>query len=234
MRDVVVMAAGEGIRLRPFTERWPKPVLPIDGKPVLATLLRELSAAGCKRAFVVTGHLAEQVETLVGDGRAFGLDVRFVRQPSVLGSADTVLRSLAAGAAPPFLVTAADTVYTAGDVARFAAAFAASAAAGAIAVRRDPVPDRSQRQPVRVVEGRVVKLIDDDQSNPLSAAPLWAFREPLVPLLADLPGPPYELADVFARAIADGLVIAAPEIGRTRDLTHPVDLVAENFPYLGR
>ena len=39
------MAAGEGTRLRPLTERWPKPVLPIDGRPVLATLLRELAAA---------------------------------------------------------------------------------------------------------------------------------------------------------------------------------------------
>ena len=40
------MAAGEGRRLRPLTERWPKPVLPIDGRPVIGTLLRELAAAG--------------------------------------------------------------------------------------------------------------------------------------------------------------------------------------------
>ena len=37
------MAAGHGTRLRPLTERWPKPVLPIDGRPVLASLLRELA-----------------------------------------------------------------------------------------------------------------------------------------------------------------------------------------------
>jgi glucose-1-phosphate thymidylyltransferase len=46
MRRAVVMAAGEGKRLRPLTERWPKPVLPIDGRPVIGTLLRELVAAG--------------------------------------------------------------------------------------------------------------------------------------------------------------------------------------------
>src|SRR5213076_2717924 len=83
----VVMAAGQGIRLRPLTERWAKPVLPIDGRPVIARLLRDLAGAGCERAWVVTGHLAEQVEALVGDGRPFGLAVRFVRQPGVLGSA---------------------------------------------------------------------------------------------------------------------------------------------------
>jgi dTDP-glucose pyrophosphorylase len=83
----VVMAAGEGSRLRPLTERWPKSVLPIDGRPVLATLLRELAAAGCAHATVVTGHLAEQVEELVGDGSAFGLEIVFVRQPRAGGPA---------------------------------------------------------------------------------------------------------------------------------------------------
>src|SRR5439155_1564581 len=60
--EAIVMAAGEGRRLRPVTERWPKPTLPIDGHPVIATLLRELRSAGCERVTVVTGHLAEQVE----------------------------------------------------------------------------------------------------------------------------------------------------------------------------
>ncbi|HEX6699925.1 MAG TPA: sugar phosphate nucleotidyltransferase, partial [Gaiellaceae bacterium] len=60
----IVMAAGEGTRLRPLTERWAKPVLPIDGRPVIAMLLRELARAGLERATVVTGHLAEQVEAL--------------------------------------------------------------------------------------------------------------------------------------------------------------------------
>jgi NDP-sugar pyrophosphorylase family protein len=227
------MAAGEGTRLRPLTERWPKPVLPVDGRPVIATLLRELAAAGCASAVVVTGHLAEQVEELLGDGTAYGIAVRYVRQPGVLGSADAVRRGLEAGAAAPFLVTAADTVYVPGDVGRFVAAFAASGADGAIAVRRQPGPD-AQRQPVRVVAGRVVQLIDDDASNPLSAAPLWAFGPALVPFLAGLSGPPFEIADAFGRAIDAGLDVGAVEIGPTRDLTHPIDLVGENFPYLER
>jgi len=223
------MAAGEGRRLLPLSERWPKPILPIDGRPVIATLLRELAGAGCELAVVVTGHLAEQVEELVGDGTAFGLEVRYTRQPGVLGSADTVQRALVAGVEPPFLVTAADTVYGPGDVGRFAGAFAASGAAAAIAVRREP----GGRQPVRIVDGLVEKLIDDDASNPLSAAPLWAFGPRLVPLLEGLPGPPYELAGTVERGIAAGLPIAGIEIGKTRDLTDPVDLILENFPYLG-
>src|SRR3712207_7142957 len=58
----IVMAAGEGRRLRPVTERWAKPVLPIDGRPVLAALLRELRAAGVEDVWLVSGHLARSEE----------------------------------------------------------------------------------------------------------------------------------------------------------------------------
>ena len=92
------MAAGEGRRLRPLTETWPKPLLPIDGRPVIATLLRHLAVASVERVFVVTGHLADTLERFLGDGRAFGVAIEFVRQPGVLGSADAVRRALDSGA----------------------------------------------------------------------------------------------------------------------------------------
>jgi NDP-sugar pyrophosphorylase family protein len=226
------MAAGEGTRLRPLTERWPKPVLPIDGRPVIATLLRELGAAGCTFAVVVTGYLAEQVEELVGDGAGFGMEIRYARQPGVLGSADTVERALAAGAEPPLLVTAADTVYTPGDLGRFARGFESSGAAGGMAVRRDPPPAPRHRPGVKVADGLVVDPVSREGDTPFSSAPLWAVGPDLVPLFEGLSGPPYELADVVRRGLAAGLPIAAVEIGKTRDLTYPHDLIAENFLYL--
>ena len=221
------MAAGEGTRLRPLSERWPKPVLPIDGRPVLATLLRELNF--CDRVVVVTGHLAEQVEELVGDGSGFGLEVRTTRQPGVLGSADAVRRGLAAGAEPPCLVVAADTVFTPGDVRRFAEAFTG---AGAMSGRRDPPADPAHRAALKIVDGLVVEPVDRDPANKLGSAPLWALGPELVGYLDGLSGPPYELADAFKHAIADGLAIAGIEIGKTRDLTYPEDLIRENVPYL--
>jgi NDP-sugar pyrophosphorylase family protein len=205
--EFVVMAAGEGRRLRPLTERWPKPVLPIDGRPVIASLLHELTAAGARRVFVVTGHLAEQIEGLLGDGAAFGLEVRYVPQPRPEGSADAVRRAVAAGAQPPLVVSAADTLFSAGDVGRFADQFKDSGAAGAIAVRR-----KGARR----------------------AAPLWGVGAALEPLLGELPGPPFELLELLRRALAPGTEVVAIEIGPTRDLTYPLDLVRQNFPYLNR
>jgi bifunctional UDP-N-acetylglucosamine pyrophosphorylase/glucosamine-1-phosphate N-acetyltransferase len=225
------MAAGEGRRLRPLTARWPKPVLPIDGRPVVATVLRDLAGAGCTPVTVVTGHLGEQVEELLADGR-FGAEVRFVRQPRPDGSADAVSRALAAGATPPLVVATADTIFGRGDVTAFVHSFARGAAAGAVAVRRVPPPGGT-RAGVEVAEGSA-RRIGAASETPFAHASLWAMAGELVPYLDDLAGPPYELAEAYQRAIDDGREVTAFEVGRTRDLTDPLDLVKENFPYLNR
>jgi UDP-N-acetylglucosamine diphosphorylase / glucose-1-phosphate thymidylyltransferase / UDP-N-acetylgalactosamine diphosphorylase / glucosamine-1-phosphate N-acetyltransferase / galactosamine-1-phosphate N-acetyltransferase len=228
--DTVVIAAGKGTRLRPLTEFWPKPVLPIDGRPVIATLLRELAAAELRRVWLVTGHLAEQVEQLVGDGSAFGLEVRSVRQPGVLGSADAVQRAMSAGATLPVLVSAADTVYSRGDVGRFAERYLESGASGAVAVRLDPPPGPGKQAIARSGD-RVVNMRDDDGDNPWSGAPLWALGPAVAERLCG-DRPPHELENACQAAVDAGEAVMAFEIGKTRDLTYPLDLVEENFSYL--
>ena len=188
----VVIAAGEGRRLRPLTERWPKPALPIDGKPVIVTLLRELESAGVETVTVVVGHFSDQIRRLLA-----GLDVRFAEQQEPLGSADAVRRAVEAGATPPLVVTAADTVYADGDLGRFIASWTASGAAGAL------------------------------------APPLWGLGPELVRYLDGLPGPPYQLQDVFQRAADDGHELTRVELRPGRQLTEPADLVRHNFVYLG-
>src|SRR6188472_2589755 len=109
------MAAGLGTRLRPITDRWPKPILPVDGRPVVVTLLHGLADAGVARFVVVTGHLAEQVEELV---EPLPYAIRFARQPEPLGSAHAVA---VAEPTPPYLVVAADTVFRPADLRHFVA-----------------------------------------------------------------------------------------------------------------
>ena len=217
------MAAGLGKRLAPLTDRWPKPVLPIDGRPVVVTLVHELAAAGIERLVVVTGHLAEQVEALL---EPLPYQVRFVRQPKALGSADAVAR---AEATPPFLVAGADTRFADRDVGRFVEA--ARGSEGAVAVRLQPGrPDYTRTQ---VEDGRIVRVIARGAPGGWSGAPLWWLGPTVASFLEPLPGsPPHELAEVLQRAIDAGAVVSAIQVGRTRDLTSPADLVRENFPYL--
>jgi dTDP-glucose pyrophosphorylase len=233
----VVLAAGEGRRLRPLTEHWPKPILPIDGRAVIATLLLELRVAGLSEVTVVVGHLAEQVESLLGDGSGFDLSIRFARQPTPDGSADAVRWALDAGAEPPLLVAGADTVFSRGDIRAAAAVWAASGAAGGLGVRPVPPGELGRRAPVRVSEGRVTALGGgaDDRAGErkLAAAPLWFLDGRFAGGLEGLPGPPYELAEAGRRLLEAGETILALELGPTRDVTHPEDVVRHNFPYLG-
>jgi len=154
--EAVVIAAGEGRRLRPLTDQWPKPILPIDGKPVIATLLRELDASGVSPVTVVVGHLGEQIRRLLQ-----GLDVRFADQPEPIGSADAVRRALAAGAQAPFVVTVADTVFTPGEIGRFVAGWEASGADAALA------------PPLWGVGSELVPLFDDLPGPPFELRVLF-------------------------------------------------------------
>jgi NDP-sugar pyrophosphorylase family protein len=235
--EAVVLAAGEGRRMRPLTDRWPKALLPIDGRPVLATLLRELSAAGLSRATVVVGHLGEQVDRFLAAGCGFGLEVELARQLRPFGSADALEAALRSGARAPLLVTAADTVFRQGDLAAVAARFAASGAAGALGVRAVPSEVAGERASVRIESGRVVRVLERPapgavEGSVATGAPLWLLREPMLVHMEALPGPPFQLADVFQRAIDAGEEVAALELGPTRDLTRPADVVLHNFPYL--
>jgi len=229
VRTAVVMAAGLGTRLRPLTEHWAKPVLPIDGTPVVELVLRELAAAGCVEVTVVVGHLEEQVRRLCGDGSRLGLAIAYAVQADAHGSAHAVA---VAAAEPPFLVLGADTAFAAGDVGVFARAFEASGAAGAVAVtpRR---PGEPARNGVLVRDGLVESFLAPGGSH--TGAPLWAVGSAVAERIAGLPGvPPHELAVAFGGAIDAGERIVGIEIGPTRDLTTPDDLLLENFPYLSQ
>jgi glucose-1-phosphate thymidylyltransferase len=196
---------------------------------VLATLLRELAAVRVGPVTIVVGHLGEHVEALAGDGSAFGVEVRYVRQPEPVGSADAVRRALAAGARPPLLVSAADTVFRSGALRSAAERWLSSGAEGGLGVRRSADPDKTA---VEVADGRVVRL--GEGSDDLAAAPLWFLGEGLADSLQALPGPPFELSLAFQRAIDAGREILALELGPTRDLTRPEDVLLANFPYLWR
>ena len=229
------MAAGEGRRLRPLTERWAKPVLPIDGRPVVATLLHELRRAGLQTVWVVVGHLAEQVERLLERGAAFGVDVRYARQPEALGSADAISRALAAGAEPPLVVTAADTVFAPGDIGSARARWVASGMPGGLGVRWLSPPDLGEQTRVRVEGRRIAAIGGPPQTRgdaTLTAAPLWFLDAALAEAVTRTSGPPFEAAAAFGEAIAAGTEILALDLGPMRDLTRPEDVIARNFPYL--
>lgn len=74
---VAILAGGLATRLRPITEKIPKALVDVAGKPFVARQLEYLKQQGIIRVVLCVGHLGEQLEAVVGDGSAFGLDVRY-------------------------------------------------------------------------------------------------------------------------------------------------------------
>lgn len=87
----VILAAGEGQRLRPLTYTRPKPMLPVGGKPILEHLIEALKASGIEEVIVVVNYREEVIRKYFGDGSRHEVKIRYVRQERVSGTASAVL-----------------------------------------------------------------------------------------------------------------------------------------------
>lgn len=87
---VVVMAGGQGTRLRPHTETCPKPLLPIGGKPMLEHIIARASAEGFERFVLTIHYLGQMIEDYFGDGSRWQVRIDYVREESPLGTAGAI------------------------------------------------------------------------------------------------------------------------------------------------
>jgi NDP-mannose synthase len=91
----VIMAGGKGIRLRPYTTRLPKPLVPIgDEHSILDIVLNQLVHNGFDRVTLAIGHLGELIRSYAGDGSRWGLAIDYHEQESALGTMGPVLELL--------------------------------------------------------------------------------------------------------------------------------------------
>jgi len=86
MKQAVILAAGEGLRLRPFTVNKPKAMISIAGKPVIQYVLEALAANGIRDIILVVGYQKEQIFDYVSDGKQFGVEVKYIHQEHLLGT----------------------------------------------------------------------------------------------------------------------------------------------------
>jgi MurNAc alpha-1-phosphate uridylyltransferase len=113
----MILAAGEGRRMRPLTDHTPKPLLQAGGKPLIQWQIERLKRAGFARLVINHAHLGEKLETALGDGAALGVDIAWSREPEPLESAGGIATAMPLLGDAPFLVTNGD-VYAAFDYAR--------------------------------------------------------------------------------------------------------------------
>jgi NDP-sugar pyrophosphorylase family protein len=83
----VILAGGRGTRLRPYTDRLPKALLPLDGTPILEVLIRQLVAAGCPRISLALSWMAAEIQAHLGDGSRLDAEISYSVSEQLLGTA---------------------------------------------------------------------------------------------------------------------------------------------------
>ena len=83
----VILAGGKGTRLKPYTNVFPKPLMPIGDHPILEILIRQLESYGFNEIIMATGHLAELIKLFFGDGDKYNFKINYKREDEPLGTA---------------------------------------------------------------------------------------------------------------------------------------------------
>jgi len=84
---VVIMAGGEGRRLRPMTDGCPKPMLFVGNRPLLETILLSFIEFGFHRFYLAVNHKADAIESYFDDGSRWGVDIQYIRETKKMGTA---------------------------------------------------------------------------------------------------------------------------------------------------
>lgn len=219
----MILAAGRGERMRPLTDRLPKPLLSVGGKPLIVWHLERLAAAGIHDIVINHAWLGHEIERALGDGSAFGVQIRYSRESTALETAGGIAKALPLLGNAPFLVMNGDVWCDWNP-----------AAAPALA---DSLPDG----------GAWMLMVDNPVQHPngdfhlASDGRLLAQGEPRLTysgiavyhpsLFATVPqGAAMPMLPLFRQAMADGLARGARHTGRWTDVGTPqrlADLDAE-------
>src|SRR6185436_7572740 len=132
----VILAAGKGTRMKELTQELPKPMLEVQGKPILARILEGILAAGVRDVFIVTGFRAEVVESYFGDGSKWQARLAFGRQlvQDGTGKAPEVARDFIGDS--PFILTYGDILVPPETYQRMVHRFQAGPFSGVVTVTR--------------------------------------------------------------------------------------------------
>ncbi len=107
----VVLAGGQGSRLRPYTFTVPKPLLPLADRPLLDYIIARLVRCGATEIILALGYHAELIRAYCGDGSRFGVPIRYVQETRPLGTAGPIaLCRPYLDPVEPFVVTNGDVV----------------------------------------------------------------------------------------------------------------------------
>ena len=212
----MLLAAGRGERMRPLSDRVPKPLLFVGGRPLIAHLIGRLAGAGFTELVVNVSHLAEPIERELGDGANLGVRIVYSREEQALETGGGIANALPLLGASPFVVVNSD-IYCDFDFTRLARV--ETALASGILAAHLVLVDNPPHHPAgdfRVREGRVA--VDGDGPR-LTFSGIGAYAPSLFASVAR--GAKCQLATLLAPAMGQGRVTGEHHPGLWTDVGTP-------------
>ncbi len=234
LRKAVILAAGRGTRMGEITRELPKPMLPVQGRPLLEHICNRLAAAGVDRLLIVVGYRHDLIEKHFRNWQP-ALEFRLQQPVNGTGSAAQLAREFAAE--DPFLLTYGDILCEPAEYARCGSILLQHHAAAAVAVKA--VDDPWQGAAVYEDQGRILEIIEKPpkgtSSTHWNSAGFYAFQPVLFDYLDRLQPSArneYELTSALHDMLTTGLDLRiSPIEGAWRDVGRPEDLEAVNNPH---
>lgn len=225
INKAVVLAAGRGTRMKGLTEDLPKPMIEVQGRPILETIVRGLVENGVREVLIVVGYRPEVIQDYFGDGGAFGCAISYVTQEVQDGTGRVVDLAVGFADGDPFILSYGDILVPASSYAKLVE-FAGVDAKISVKMNEDV----SKGGAVFIDEdGWLTDLIEKpgpgQPTSPFYNAGIYSFSARIFEYTARLEKSPrgeYELTDAIASMVRDGLKVKAVELsGDWADVRDP-------------
>jgi len=229
----VILAAGKGTRMAPFSQRFPKPLLPICNRPILQYQIEYMKQAGITDIILVIGHLGYAIARHFGDGEALGVNIRYVEQEETLGIAHAVGR-LEPYISSPFLLFLGDIFFITEELSVMIDLFAAKKASAVLAVKREEDPEAIKRNFAVSLddEGFVTRVIEKPRyvTNRIKGCGLYLFDLHIFDAIRRTPRTAmrdeYEITDAIQILVDDGFpVVVSHVVRKDMNVSFPHDLL---------
>jgi UDP-N-acetylglucosamine diphosphorylase/glucosamine-1-phosphate N-acetyltransferase len=219
MKQAVILAAGEGQRLRPFTVNRPKAMLSIADKPILQYIIEALARNGIRNIVLVVGYRREQVYDYLGSGEKLGVNITYINQLSQLGTAHALLQAREV-VDNEFLVLPGDNLIETTTIADF------------VQVKPEALLVKRVNNPVRygvvnIEEGEVQNIIEKpkEATSNLVNTGIYVFTKNVFKFMEGV----LDIPDVLNSMLTEGYTINALETeGTWLDVVYPWDIISLN------
>jgi MurNAc alpha-1-phosphate uridylyltransferase len=215
----MLLAAGRGERMRPLSDARPKCLLEVHGKPLISWLIEALARAGVREIVINHAHLGYMIEAALGDGRRFGVAIRYSAEREALETAGGIAKALPLLGDAPFLAVSSD-IFCDFDFSRLVTLAPGEALAHLVLV---PNPSHHPGGDFSLHGSRVA-----DTEPKWTFSGIGLYRPDLFASVK--PGSKGQLAPLLRAAMARGLVTGELHRGAWHDVGTPQRLAALNEP----